>query len=121
MWRLQRVIALVLCGLIVAFTFEPLLAGALATPRAEVKVIRGVGDRVILPRRARDLRQPAELLAVTAAPVPEPTATPPPRSSLAGLRRQGITPAILLAGDLLLLIVALIIVMIDRRRRPRER
>jgi hypothetical protein len=40
---------------------------------------------------------------------------------VAGLRRQGITPAILLAGDLLLLIAALIIVIIDICRRPRRR
>jgi hypothetical protein len=121
MGRLQRVIALVLCGPVVAFTFEPLLAGALAMPHAEVHVTGGVGDHTITPRKAGDLRQPAALPAVTAAPDPGPTATPPPPASLAGLRRQGITPAILLAGDLLLLIVALIIVIIERRRRPRER
>lgn len=49
----------------------------------------------------------------------ETTATPPTPSSLAGLRRQGFRPAILLAGDLLLLIVAMVLLLIDRRRRPR--
>jgi hypothetical protein len=58
---------------------------------------------------------------VTLSAGSETTATPQVRNSLVGLRRQGFTPAILLAGDLLLLSVALVIVIIDRRRRLRER
>ncbi len=63
-------------------------------------------------------------LPATASPVniqATPASVGQPPGSLAGLREQGITPAVLLAGDLLLLIVALIIVIIDMRRRPRGR
>lgn len=80
------------------------------------RVVSKTGDRPL---------QPADMPGVKPEPV-SPTsapATPAPagqtRRPLADLRRQGIRPAILLAGDLLLLIVALIIVVINRRKRPR--
>ena len=77
------------------------------------------------------------LTGIVLIPEPSPTATPlptsaspantretpvsagQPRGSLARLKEQGITSAILLSGDLLLLIVALFVVLIGMRRRPR--
>jgi hypothetical protein len=114
MWVLRRVIVLVLYALFVAFAFEPSLPAALAVPRAEFKVISGADDRIIPPRT------PVTPTPASPANTPAtPASAGQPRGSLAGLRRQCITPAILLAGALLLLIVALVTVIIDRHKRPR--
>ena len=114
---------LILRVLFVAFTFGWLFPGAPAMPRAEAKVTSAAVDRTLLPRAP--VTRPDQTAAAPAPGSTAPagagspaTATPPPPSALAGLRRQGITPAILLAGDLLLLIVALIIVIRERCRRP---
>jgi hypothetical protein len=118
------VIVPVLRVLFVAFAFGWLFPGAPAMPCAEAKVTSAAGDRIILPRapvtrpdQAAAAPAPGSTAPAGAGPAAA-TATPPPPGSLAGLRRQGVTPAILLSGDLLLLIVALIIVIRERCRRP---
>ena len=133
MRMLRRIPTLIPGVLFIAFAFGSLLLEALAMPRAEVGVISGAGDRIIPQSTLSSIPNDTESSSPkgtgssTTAPSPaspvKASATPPsagqPWGTVAGLRRQGFRPAILLAGDLLLLIVALIIVIIDRCRRPR--